>query len=145
MAFSKIQSFLLRELSNNIMKTKNINIFFILLFFQSCVFIRQDDSIDLGNNYRYIQDTPQTIIYHTSEKYEGVGISVIPPIVLSYDFNDKYIIAKSQEVDEMTGSKEGNPLRYWIIDKSLEGSPVEPMDSVTFFQQLEALKINLEL
>lgn len=127
------------------MKTKNINIFFILLFFQSCVFIRQDDSIDLGNNYRYIQDTPQTIIYHTSEKYEGVGISVIPPIVLSYDFNDKYIITKSQEVDEMTGSKEGNPLRYWIIDKSLEGSLVEPMDSVTFFQQLEALKINLEL
>lgn len=127
------------------MKMKNINIVFILLFFQSCVFIRQDDSIDLGNNYRFIQDTPQTIIYHTSEKYDGVGISVIPPIVLSYDFDDKYIIAKSQEVDEMTGSKEGKSLRYWIIDKSLKGQKVEPLDSVDFYNNLKLLKVKLQL
>lgn len=111
----------------------------------SCVFIRMDDSIDLGDNYRLIQDNPKVIIYNTNSTSKSSGVNIVPPVVLSYDFDDKYIIAKSQEVDEMTGSKEGNPLRYWIIDKSLEGSPVEPMDSVAFFQQLEALKINLEL
>lgn|SRR5699024_4246643 len=115
------------------------------LVLHSCVFIRMDDSIDLGDNYRLIQDNPKVIIYNTNSTSKSSGANIVPPIVLSYDFNDKYIIAKSQEIDEMTGSKEGKLLRYWIIDKSLEGSPVEPMDSVAFFQQLEALKINLEL
>ncbi len=52
------------------------------------MFIRMDDSIDLGNKYRYIQDFPQTILYHKTEKYDGIGINAVPPTVLSYDFND---------------------------------------------------------
>lgn len=127
------------------MKNNLLWTMFVGLVLHSCVFIRMDDSIDLGDNYRLIQDNPKVIIYNTNSTSESSGANIVPPIVLSYDFNDKYIIAKSQEIDEMTGSKEGKPLRYWIIDKSLEGSPVEPMDSVAFFQQLEALKINLEL
>jgi hypothetical protein len=111
----------------------------------SCVFIRMDDSIDLGNQYRYIQDYPQVIIFHKNPKYKGGGIEIIPPIVISYKFNDRYIIAKTQEVDEMTGSKEGKPIHYWIIDKNTKGATVEPMDSTSFYQRLEQINIDLRL
>lgn|SRR5690554_2442583 len=111
----------------------------------SCVFIRMDDSIDLGDNYRLIQDNPKVIIYNTNSTSKSSGVNIVPPVVLSYDFDDKYIIAKSQEVDEMTGSKEGKPLRYWIIDKSLKGQEVEPLDSVDFYNNLKLLKVHLQL
>lgn len=111
----------------------------------SCVFIRMDDSIDLGDNYRLIQDNPKVIIYNTNLTSKSSGVNIVPPVVLSYDFDDKYIIAKSQEVDEMTGSKEGKPLRYWIIDKSLKGQEVEPLDSVDFYNNLKLLKVHLQL
>ncbi len=115
------------------------------MLLHSCVFIRMDDSIDLGSKYRYIQDSPQTIIYHESSKYEGIGAEIIPPVVLSYKFNERYIIAKSQVVDEMTGSEEGKPIHYWIVDKTMDGAPVNPLDSVTFYQRLKELDIDLSL
>lgn len=124
---------------------KIASIFLASILVQSCVFIRQDDSIDLGDNYMFIQDAPQTIIYHKSDSYEGSAIEIIPPIVLSYEFNNRYIIAKTQEVDEMTGSKEGKPIRYWIIDKQLKGKSVEPMDSIRFYKTLEAQNIKITL
>lgn len=115
----------------------------VLLFFQSCVFSRMDDSIDLGDNYRYIQDAPQMIIFHKTEEYEGVGVEIVPPVVLAYKFNDRYIISKSQEVDEITGSKEGKPIHYWLIDKETKGAAVEPMDSMRFYNRLIDLNIDL--
>ncbi len=124
---------------------KLITIFFAFILIQSCVFIRMDDSVDLGSNYRFIQDTPQTIIYHSSDDYEGSGIEIIPPLVLSYGFNKRYILAKTQEVDEMTGRKEGKPIRYWIIDKQLKGDSVEPMDSISFYKTLEVKNIKVRL
>lgn len=123
---------------------KNLSLtLFVMLLIQSCIGIRQDDSIDLGNNYRFIQDTPQTIIYHSGDKYEGTGEEVIPPIVLSYQFNERYIIAKSQEVDEMTGGKEGKPIRYWIIDKQIETPSIKPKDSIDFYKFLKMKDIEL--
>lgn len=130
-------------------RNKRMQRLFILLFItvliHSCVFVRVDDSIDLGSKYRYIQETPQTIIYHNDSDYKGVGIEIVPPIVLSYKFDDRYIIAKSQEVDEITGSKEGRPIHYWIIDKTKEGTQVKPMDSITFYLQIKEHNINLVL
>ena len=116
---------------------------FLTALMSSCTFIRMDDSIDLGNKYRYIQDYPQVIVYHTSSEYEGVGTTIIPPVVKSYAFNDRYIIAKSQEVDEMTGNTEGKPIHYWIVDKTSKGASVEPMDSLTFFNKMEDMNIDL--
>ena len=91
---------------------------------RSCIFIRMGDSIDLGSNYRYIPDAPQVIIYHASPKYEGVGTIVVPPVVKSYAYDDRYIIAKSQEVDEKTGIAKGKPIKYWLIDKEFENAVV---------------------
>lgn len=121
------------------------NLLFSAFLINSCVFIRTDSSIDLGNKYRYIQDTPQTIVYHKSTNYEGTGIEIVPPVVLSYNFNDRFIIAKSQEIDEMTGNKEGKPIHYWIVDKNANGALINPMDSTTFYQRLQELKINLSI
>lgn len=116
---------------------------FVFVAMHSCIFIRMDDSIDLGSKYRYVQDYPQVILYHKTPKYEGGGIEIVPPIVESYAFNDRYIIAKSQEVDEMTGSAEGKSIHYWIVDKTKNGASVEPMDSITFFNQLKEKGIDL--
>lgn len=118
--------------------------FFIVLM-SSCTFTRMDDSIDLGNKYRYIQDAPQVIIYQTSSESKGSGVNIVPPIVKSYAFNDRYIIAKSQEVDEMTGNPEGKPIHYWIVDKTSKGASVEPMDSTAFYAALKEKQIKLSL
>jgi len=117
-------------------------IIFVVTIFP--VFIRMDSSVDLGNNYRYIPDYPQTVIHH-EHSYKGIGDIIVPPLVLSYAFNERYIIAKSQEVDETTGSKEGKPIRYWIIDKTTDSTLAKPMDSIAFYQQLKKLNIGLEL
>ena len=61
-----------------------------------------DDIIDLGNNYVYIQDTPKTILYRGSE---GLRKVIIPPTVLSYKFDEQYIIAKLHKVHELTGQR----------------------------------------
>lgn len=133
------------EAKNYNMKRFLIIVLVISTFLPSCVLIRMDDSIDLGNKYRYIQDYPQTIIYHKSPEYDGIGINIVPPLVLSYKFNDRYIIAKSQEIDEMTGSKESKPIHYWIVDKTTDGTAVQPMDSARFYQRLEELDADLKL
>lgn len=126
------------------MKRIFISVFFIGVL-QSCVFIRMDDSIDLGDQYRYVQDYPQAIIFHKTPKYKGAGINIVPPVVLSYSFNERYIVAKSQEIDEMTGNKEGKPIHYWLVDKNDNGTMISPMDSVTFYKRLQELEINLAI
>ncbi|WP_375581438.1 hypothetical protein ABWH96_10685 [Marivirga tractuosa] len=55
----------------------------LILVNNSCLFIRIDDSVDLGNQYRYIQDYPQVIIYHKNPEYEGGGINIVLPVVLA--------------------------------------------------------------
>ena len=118
---------------------------FLLLFADSCVFIRMDDSIDLGNKYRYIQDYPQTIIHHDTKEYEGTGDEVVEPIVKVYKFNNRYIIAKSQE-DTLVKQDSGallKPFKYWIVDKKDTTISVQPMDSVNFYKKLKALRVNL--
>ncbi|NJL74886.1 MAG: hypothetical protein HC892_07510 [Saprospiraceae bacterium] len=121
-----------------------IQLFIVLVCF-SCHYTRIDDSINLGNKYRYIQDAPNTIIYHKSKEYQGVGIEIVPPIVLSYKFNNRYIIAKSLNVDEKTGNNDGKSIFYWIIDKETNGDLVKPLDSLYFNNQLRLLNIDMTL
>ena len=113
-------------------------IIFALVCMCSCIFIRMDDSIDLGNKYRFIQDYPQTIIFHDSPKYEGIGHNIVPPVVISYKFDDQYIIAKSKDMED-------EQIKYWIVNKKKQGSQEEPMDSISFYNELENLKIQLSL
>ena len=110
----------------------------LILLVNSCIFIHMDDSIDLGSNYRYIQDTPQSIIYHESSVYNGIGIEAIPPTIINYDFNDRYIIAKSKDW-------ESEIIKYWVIDKKQDYFEIEPLDSLTFFNLLLENSIELKL
>lgn len=102
-----------------------------------------DDSIDLGNHFRYIQDYPQTIVYHASEQYEGVGDIIVTPIVKDFNFNDQYIIARSLGEQQLKGDTVERPFQYWIIDKHQKLNQVKPMDSLTFYTQLKNLGIEL--
>ena len=119
------------------MNKRSIILFSLIPLVCSCVFIRTDDSIDLGNHYRYVQDYPRTIIFHQSEKYEGIGDEIVPPMVKSYNFNNRYIIAKSEDMDDKS-------TKYWIVDKALKGNKVEPLDSMGFDRKIIELKINLK-
>jgi hypothetical protein len=128
------------------MKNKLIPYFCtLLLFLHSCVFIRIDDSIDLGDKFRYIQDYPQTIIYHENEKYKGVGINVVAPIVNAYNFDDRYIIARSSDMQKFDPEKYSSDslVSYWIVDKEKPVGSIEPMDSINFYKQLEIQHISL--
>jgi len=126
------------------MKTKFIQYFCIFLL-HSCVFIRIDDSINLGDKFRFIQDYPQTIIYHESEKYEGIGINAVAPIVNAYNFDDQYIIARSSDMQKFDPEKYASDslVLYWIIDKKEAIDSIKPMDSINFYRQLEIQHISL--
>lgn len=114
----------------------------LLILLSSCVFIRMDDSIDLGNKYRLIQDSPETIIKHSGDKYEGIGETIVPPQVTDYAFNEIYIIAKS--IDSYEYSKDQWKEKYWIIDKREVKATIESMDSISFFRQLKLLNLDLK-
>lgn len=105
-----------------------ISIVIILLIgaFFLPVLIRIDDSIDLGHQYRYIQDYPQCIIYHDSEEYNGIGTEIIP-FVSTYNFDENYIIAKS--VDKV-GYERTVDTTYWIIDKKSHQTYQYDSDSI---------------
>ena len=109
----------------------------IFFLFNSCIYMHTDDSIDLGDNYRFIQDYPKTIIYHRTPKYNGTGLQIIPPNVEEYNFDKSYIIARTKDENEV--------IKYWILDKSSYkiDIPLQPMDSVEFYKSLSAKNINL--
>jgi hypothetical protein len=119
---------------------KIVIIGFILFFKFSCNIGKEmDDSLDLGNKYRLIQDIPKCIIFQESHQAHGSGRNVVPPSVRDYQFNERYIIAKS--IDYLG---KDNRLKYWIVDKKKEGAHVEPLDSISFYKQLKGLNIDLK-
>lgn len=111
----------------------------IVFCLSSCILIHIDDSIDLGGKYRFIQDYPQTIIYHETEEYEGGGRTVVEPLVTSYRFNNRYIIAISNSDYPLKNAV--SKRTYWIVDK--QESSVEAMDSLEFYQVLKDREIGL--
>jgi hypothetical protein len=113
---------------------------FIIIFVISTfpLLIRMDDSIDLGKGYRFIQDYPQMIIYHDSTKqYNGSGYSVVYPVVLNYNSNKDFIIAKTKDL-------ETKDTLFWIVNKT-EQKTEHFLDSLEFYNFLKKKNINLEL
>ncbi len=87
---------------------KNLSLtLFVMLLIQSCIGVRQDDSIDLGNNYRFIQDTPQTIIYHSGDKYKGTGEEVISNTLNFHASgnNEGFFFGASPNIDVKLGAR----------------------------------------
>ena len=114
-------------------------IIILIMFFISTfpVSIRIDDSIDLGNNYRYIQDYPRTIIHYGTKEYEGVGVEVIPPNILKYKSNKEFVIAKTVDI-------ELKDTIFWILNKQ-KNIVKQYTDSILFAEEIETQKIDMTL
>ena len=81
----------------------------ILLF--ACNFYSDKN---LGANYWFWEDGNQSAIVYGDENSAQGGFGVIDANVSQYNFNDKYIIARSNWL-----TKKGLDT-YWIIDKEVE-------------------------
>ena len=129
---------------------KNLSLIIILFLFLSCSFYSDED---LGSNYWFWEDGNQSQIVH-SNNMPISGYTIIDANVSRYNFNDRYIIAKSNWL-----IKNGQDT-YWIIDKSikinndttlspklyekeLKRGLKAPMDSITFYKYLKKNKIDL--
>lgn len=123
--------------------------FFVFLF--SCNLVNSTKK--LGNGYYFDTDA---IIYTEKKTYEGVGFTVIPAKVLSFVFDDSFIIVSSLKSD--------NEAVFWIIDKKKEKREIQyiegnenynsyyqysnifgPMDKSEFTTKTKKLGINLKL
>ena len=128
------------------MKTKLyiLSCFFTILI--SCVrnqaVYNHTDNIDvLGNGYYYLGDENESqILLDDSKKlnYKS-GITVIPPEVIEYNFNNNFIIAKTLEVVDNNKN-----YKYWIVDKQKSKDSIKPLDSINFFKALDSLNLNIK-
>ena len=98
------------------MNNININLFLIPLFCFNC----SDYFLDLGKGYTYRNEGgPLKDIFHKTN--EG---GEIPPTILTYNYNSKYIIAKQipklpfEAIRKQYKYEFGySEVYYWIIDK----------------------------
>jgi len=110
-------------------------IYFTVLFFP--VLIRMDDSLDLGNGYRFEQDYPQSVfIKYDTKDIKGMTSDIIPPVVLKYNYNKKFIIAITKDFHT-------KDTLYWIVNK--KEKKTECLDSIEFYKILKGRNMNLEL
>jgi hypothetical protein len=127
----------------------------IFVFLYSCSNWKLWGEEPLGNNFFVVnaRGVHAALIYCTSSKSSSstqcdVGISIVPPRVAEYKFDNTWIIAKS---------KSDSGITYWIIDKDFKlkldydngmeekilSHVTGPLDSTGFYLQLQERKINL--
>lgn len=92
----------------------------------------------LGNGYYYIGAGNESQILYNKSGNTSSGLIVTEPEILEYNYNEKFIIAKSRTIF-------GDTLKFWIIDKTLENEKYISMDSIEFYKEIEKLKIDLKL
>lgn len=126
-------------------------IFFFVFSFSSCNDCAFLGEKALGNRFSLVEADKDdiSIIYCTSKKCCDVGIPIVPSKVEDYNYNSKWIIAKSRSVNKTT---------YWVIDKDFivefkydSGMRKEilshvlgPLDSIMFKQELINKNIDLK-
>jgi len=129
-----------------------------ILIFNSCkmpIESRVKGDKDLGNGYYFFENEAfSCIVYDNSPKYQNKGLQVIPYEVVKAEANSNYILAMTLNDDNTVNS-------YWIIDKKnkinlddcygqkscdsvLRSNVLGPLDSITFFKEIENKDINLE-
>ncbi len=103
----------------------------------SCVYNDTAITEDLGSQYFYLGAGNESQILLGDEK-KNTGITIIPQEVVEYNFNNRYIIAKSV-------TKTGNIAKqnFWIVDKK-DKSSIVPLDSISFTKKIEELNLKLK-
>lgn len=111
--------------------------------------------VELGNNFALVESDESYIeilySYNRNEKcFNGENTAiVVSSKVTAYNYNDRWIIAESNNSDS-------NIKSFWIIDKDynfsrlgyydeLKKQTIGPLDSIQFQKELLKYKINLKL
>ena len=109
--------------------------------------------VNLGNNFALLQWDDTDIVYDRNGDKKcfssSESVQVVPFEVVAYNFNDRWIIAKSD-------SKAGDNPQYWIIDKQynfsrlgyreeLQRQTTGPLDSISFYKTIKTYGIDLQL
>jgi hypothetical protein len=130
--------------------------FLFLLSFTSCdSFCLGGKEKKLGNNFRLINEDIYNvyILYCTSKGCCDTGFSVIPSKIEKFNYNNKWIIAKSVNKDRLDN--------YWIVNKDFEvdlsncdniscdsiikSNIFGPFNRSEFKEKKSVLKINIDL
>jgi len=122
-------------------KMKQFLFLSLIILFLSCAHYLKDSeiSVDLGNRYRFINEYPYAIIYNINDEDKDSGQIIVPPNVVNYSYDNKYIIAK--RIDDIDKNK---PIEYWIVDKEKKGENAFPLDWDGFYNKINELGIKLE-
>jgi hypothetical protein len=125
--------------------------FFLLSIFQSCSFGSKNTS--LGNDFKLNEFShKETQIMYCFDDGCNSGYTVIPNTVIAYNFDDNWIIAKS----DSNFDNQRNDFAYWIFKKnfsskkenmydSIKTNLIGPLDSATFYKMLPDKSIQLQL
>ena len=132
---------------------KNILIFlasWMLLILQSCCLSTKNTS--LGNKI-YISEYSfkELSIMYCLNRCCNSGATIIPETIIAYNFNEKWIIAKSDS--EYYNPK--NNFAYWVfninnspakdLNENIKANLYGPLDSISFYKLLLEKDIKLKL
>ena len=123
----------------------------MLFIFQSCCFSTKNTS--LGNKI-YVSEysVKELSIMYCTDRCCNSGLTVIPQTIVAYNFNEKWIVAKS----DSNYNSSRKDFAYWIfnkefsstkkdLDESIKANLLGPLDSVSFYKLLSEKSIQLEL
>ena len=121
----------------------------VTIFLVSCNYCELWGATSLGNNFSLVEsDEKHVAIDYCVSKCCDSGIPIVPANITEYNFDTKWIVAKSEN---STGST------YWVIDKNFKtkfgyGSDMRekilsnvlgPLDSVEFIKKIKQNHIDL--
>jgi len=110
----------------------------VMTILSSCIYNDTAITEDLGSQYFYLGAGNESQILLGNEK-TNAGITIVPQEVVEYNFDSRYIIAKSiMNIDNVTKQT------FWIVDKKDKNSPLL-LDSISFTKKVEELNLKLKL
>ena len=110
----------------------------VMTILSSCIYNDTAITEDLGGQYFYLGAGNESQILLGNEK-TNTGITIVPQEVVEYNFDSRYIIAKSiMNIDNVTKQT------FWIVDKKDKNSPLL-LDSISFTKKVEELNLKLKL
>ncbi len=113
-------------------------LFLSLILLTSCVYDHTDSIIELGNNYYFVADGNESEILLNISKSSGhkVGRIITGKEVVEYNFDEKYIIAKS-----INDGVE----KFWFIEKQIDLDSIRSLSLNDFYSKIEEMNIEMPL
>jgi len=124
------------------MKNKFYCLSILSVILCSCVYNHTDNIDVLGQGYYFLGDGNESQILFDDSKVPNYksGITIISQEVTDYDYDNNYIIAKSEESEKGIKS-----FKYWIVDKRRKQDIITTVDSISFFRKIDSLHLKVKL